>query len=245
MRVTIFLRVVPLIVTVATQSDRVVVRTMVVPDTRQILAYLDEMVTVVLAPAGAEMPTRDIADAAVMREAVDSNVLVCRVVLTAGGTAGLVAEGAVLGAWATDVGGAVVTTGGTAVDSAATGAAVVAGGAVVGAAVVGAEVAGTVVVGAAVKMTSTVSTAVRSTEHVVPEQPGVLHEPSSHPEPGLAESEADDAPSISTVQSSVQDEPPDLVTVPPPVTRTRSDRAGTYDADAVAVAAGVLDPGSR
>lgn len=238
---TIFLRVVPLIVTVATQSDRVVVRTMVVPDTRQILAYLDEMVTVVLAPAGAEMPTRDIADAAVMREAVDSNVLVCRVVLTAGGTAGLVAEGAVPGAWATDVGGAVVTTGGTAVDSAATGAAVVAGGAVVGAAVV----AGTVVVVAAVKMTSTVSTAVRSTEHVVPEQPGVLHEPSSHPEPGLAESEADDAPSISTVQSSVQDEPPDLVTVPPPVTRTRSDRAGTYDADAVAVAAGVLDPGSR
>lgn len=238
---TIFLRVVPLIVTVATQSDRVVVRTMVVPDTRQILAYLDEMVTVVLAPAGAEMPTRDIADAAVMREAVDSNVLVCRVVLTAGGTAGLVAEGAVPGAWATDVGGAVVTTGGTAVDSAATGAAVVAGGAVVGAAVV----AGTVVVVAAVKMTSTVSTAVRSTEHVVPEQPGVLHEPSSHPEPGLAESEADDAPSISTVQSSVQDEPPDLVTVPLPVTRTRSDRAGTYDADAVAVAAGVLDPGSR
>lgn len=238
---TIFLRVVPLIVTVATQSDRVVVRTMVVPDTRHVFAYLDEMVTVVLAPAGAEMPTRDIADAAVMREAVDSNVLVCRVVLTAGGTAGLVAEGAVPGAWATDVDGAAVTAGGTAVDTAATGAAVVAGGAVVGAAVV----AGTVVVVAAVKMTSTVSTAVRSTEHVVPEQPGVLHEPSSHPEPGLAESEADDAPSISTVQSSVQDEPPDLVTVPPPVTRTRSDRAGTYDADAVAVAAGVLDPGSR
>lgn len=148
----------------------------------------------------------------------------------------MVAVGAVPGAWATDVGGAVVATGGTAVDPAATGAAVVAGGAVVGAGVV---------VGAAVKMTSTVSTAVRSTEHVVPVQPGVLHEPSSHPEPGLAESEADDAPSISTVQSSEQDDPPDRVTVPPPVTRTRSDRAGTYDADVADDAAGVDEPGSR
>ena len=102
-----------------------------------------------------------------------------------------------------------------------------------------------VVVGAAVKTTSTVSTAVRSTEQVEPEHPGVLHEPSSQPDPGLAESEADVGPSTSIVQSSVHDEPPDLVTVPPPETRTRSERAGMYDADAVDVAAGVVDPGSR
>ena len=122
------------------------------------------------------------------------------------------------------------------------GAAVVVGVVVVGAAVV---VGAGVVVGAAVKTTSTVSTVVRSTEQVDPGHPGVLHEENCQPDPGLAESEAVVGPSTSIVQSSVHEEPPDLVTVPPPVTRTRSERAGAYEADAVDVAAGVVDPGSR
>lgn len=73
---TIFLRVVPVIVTVATHSVRVVIRTMVVPETRQTFAYLDETVTAVLAPVGADMPTRDMADATEIRDAVDARVLV-------------------------------------------------------------------------------------------------------------------------------------------------------------------------
>ena len=147
--------------------------------------------------------------------------------------------GEVPGACATDVGGRVVAVvaGGRTVDTAPTGVVVVGATVVVGAAVV--------VVGSAVKITSTVSTVVRSTVHEEPEHPGVLHDPNSQPDAGLAESEAVVAPSTSTVQSFVHEEPPVLVTVPPPVTRTRSDRAGTYDADAADVLAGVVDPGSR
>lgn len=152
--------------------------------------------------------------------------------------------GEVPGACATDVGGAVVAVvaGERTVDTAPTGVVVVGAGVVVGATVV---VGAGVVVGAAVKMASTVSTVVRSTVHEEPEHPGVLHDPNSQPDAGLAESEAVVAPSTSTVQSFVHEEPPVLVTVPPPVTRTRSDRAGTYDADAADVLAGVVDPGSR
>lgn len=73
-RVTIFLRVVPVIVTVATHVERVDVLTMVVPDTRQTFAYLDETETVVFAPAGALMRMRSIADLAVIRDAVDTRV---------------------------------------------------------------------------------------------------------------------------------------------------------------------------
>lgn len=136
-------------------------------------------------------------------------------------------------AWATVVVGAAVVVGVAVV----VGAAVVVGVAVV--------VGAAVVVGVAVKTTSTVSTVVRSTEQVDPGQPGVLHEENCQPDPGLAESEAVVGPSTSIVQSSVHEEPPDLVTVPPPVTRTRSERAGTKEADAVDAAAGVVDPGSR
>lgn len=76
MRVTIFLRVVPVIVTVATHVERVDVLTMVVPETRQTFAYLDETVTAVLAPVGADTPTRDMADATEIRDAVDMRVFV-------------------------------------------------------------------------------------------------------------------------------------------------------------------------
>jgi hypothetical protein len=74
--VTIFLRVVPVIVTVATHVERVDVLTIVVPETRQTFAYLDETETVVFAPAGALMRMRSIADLAVIRDAVDMRVLV-------------------------------------------------------------------------------------------------------------------------------------------------------------------------
>lgn len=71
---TIFLRVVPVIVTVATHVDRVDILMMVVPETRQTFAYLDETETVVFAPAGALMRMRSIADLAVIRDAVDTRV---------------------------------------------------------------------------------------------------------------------------------------------------------------------------
>lgn len=73
---TTFLRVVPVIVTVATHAERVDVLTMVVPETRQTFAYVDETVTAVRAPVGAEMPTRDMAVATETRDAVDRRVLV-------------------------------------------------------------------------------------------------------------------------------------------------------------------------
>lgn len=70
------MRVVPVIVTVATHSVRVVIRTMVVPERRQTFAYLNEIVTAVLDPVGSVMPTRDMADATEIRDAVDARVLV-------------------------------------------------------------------------------------------------------------------------------------------------------------------------
>ncbi|MFM9133642.1 MAG: hypothetical protein ACKORY_13225, partial [Actinomycetota bacterium] len=102
-------------VTVATHDVLVGVRTIVVPDTRHVLAYWVEMETVVRAPVGAVTPTRSMADAAVILDAVERSVRVNLLVFTGGGAAGVVAVGEVPGACATDVGGLVTDGEGTVV----------------------------------------------------------------------------------------------------------------------------------
>jgi len=63
-------------VTVATQVDRVLVRTMVVPETLQIREYLDEIETLTVEPLGTVNPTRVAADDPEMRLALDLSVSV-------------------------------------------------------------------------------------------------------------------------------------------------------------------------
>lgn len=70
---TIFLVDFDRIVTVATHVERVFMRTIVEPETRQMREYLDEMATVTLAPLGTVTPERVAAEVAVMRLAVEAS----------------------------------------------------------------------------------------------------------------------------------------------------------------------------
>ena len=63
-------------VTVATQVDRVLVRTMVVPETLQMREYFDEMAILMVEPFGTVNPTRVAADDPEMRLALDLSVSV-------------------------------------------------------------------------------------------------------------------------------------------------------------------------
>lgn len=64
------------IVTVATQVERVLVRTMVVPETLQIREYLDEIETLTVEPLGTLTPARVAAEDPVMRVAEERIVSV-------------------------------------------------------------------------------------------------------------------------------------------------------------------------
>lgn len=208
------LRVVPaVIVTVATQVDDIRVRTIVDPDTRQTLAYFDEMETVTLAPLGTDTPVRDATEEAVRRVAEETSDLLYRVVVTGCAAIG-VGDAGLTGAWVvvgatgraarsvevvvvgvamvvvvvvvggTVVVGDVVVGAGTVVVVAASGATVVlVGTVVVGAVVVGAAV---VVVAEAENVTPTVTSEATVTVQVDPVQPSTVHDVTLHPLAGLA-----------------------------------------------------------